>query len=192
MFSPVLLDSDDIGGENLQVKSIDRRERTKTAKLSAAAIDLMREAAAHDRVRLGGLNAPDIARLVKAVPVRLTGVARAIGGTHAVPKSQSRGCWIARSSRAMTTMGFEQCGIRALETRHQDVDMIAAIEIFRNASKAGVSRHGERSNRDGRAQQFHGHHQCLQAPSPARRVPAHQCAERRSGAQGARTVRLAA
>jgi uncharacterized flavoprotein (TIGR03862 family) len=47
----------------------------KTAKLSAAAIDLVREAAARDGVRLGGLPPPDIARLVKAVPVRLTGVA---------------------------------------------------------------------------------------------------------------------
>jgi hypothetical protein len=35
----------------------------------------VREAAARDGVRLGGLAPPDIARLVKAVPVRLTGVA---------------------------------------------------------------------------------------------------------------------
>jgi len=47
----------------------------KAAKLSAAAIDLMREAAARDGIRLGGLPPSDIARLVKAVPVRLTGVA---------------------------------------------------------------------------------------------------------------------
>jgi uncharacterized flavoprotein (TIGR03862 family) len=47
----------------------------KTAKLSAAAIDLVREAAARDGVRLGGLPPPDLARLVKAVPVRLTGIA---------------------------------------------------------------------------------------------------------------------
>jgi uncharacterized flavoprotein (TIGR03862 family) len=47
----------------------------KTAKLSAAAIDLVREAAARDGVRLGGLPPAEIARLVKAVPVRLTGIA---------------------------------------------------------------------------------------------------------------------
>ena len=47
----------------------------KTAKLSAAAIELVREAAARDGVRLGGLLPPDLARLVKAVPVRLTGIA---------------------------------------------------------------------------------------------------------------------
>jgi predicted flavoprotein YhiN len=35
----------------------------------------VRGAAARDGVRLGGLPPPDIARLVKAVPVRLTGVA---------------------------------------------------------------------------------------------------------------------
>jgi predicted flavoprotein YhiN len=35
----------------------------------------VREAAARDGVRLGGLPPPDLARLVKAVPVRLTGVA---------------------------------------------------------------------------------------------------------------------
>jgi uncharacterized flavoprotein (TIGR03862 family) len=47
----------------------------KTAKLSPAAIDLLREAAAHDSVRLGDLPPPELARLIKAVPVRLTGIA---------------------------------------------------------------------------------------------------------------------
>jgi uncharacterized flavoprotein (TIGR03862 family) len=47
----------------------------KTAKLSPAAIDLLREAAAHDSVRPGDLPPPQLARLIKAVPVRLTGIA---------------------------------------------------------------------------------------------------------------------
>jgi uncharacterized flavoprotein (TIGR03862 family) len=47
----------------------------KTAKLSPAAIDLLREAAAHRSTPLGDLPPQEIARLVKAVPVRLTGVA---------------------------------------------------------------------------------------------------------------------
>jgi uncharacterized flavoprotein (TIGR03862 family) len=47
----------------------------KTAKLSPAAIDLVREAAAHGGIRLADLPPQEIARLVKAVPVRLTGVA---------------------------------------------------------------------------------------------------------------------
>jgi predicted flavoprotein YhiN len=53
----------------------------KTAKLSPAAIDLLREAAAHDSVRLGDLPPPELARPIKAVPVRVTGtapIARAI------------------------------------------------------------------------------------------------------------------
>jgi uncharacterized flavoprotein (TIGR03862 family) len=53
----------------------------KTAKLSPAAIDLVREAAVHKGIRLGDLPPPEIARLVKAVPVRLTGVA---GMTRAI------------------------------------------------------------------------------------------------------------
>jgi uncharacterized flavoprotein (TIGR03862 family) len=47
----------------------------KTAKLSAAAIDLLREAAAQNGMRLGDLSPLEIARLIKAVPVRLTGIA---------------------------------------------------------------------------------------------------------------------
>ena len=47
----------------------------KTAKLSPAAIDLLREAAAHKGIRLGELPVPELARLIKAVPVRLTGIA---------------------------------------------------------------------------------------------------------------------
>jgi uncharacterized flavoprotein (TIGR03862 family) len=47
----------------------------KTAKLSPAAIDLLREAAAHRSTPLGDLPPREIAGLVKAVPVRLTGVA---------------------------------------------------------------------------------------------------------------------
>jgi uncharacterized flavoprotein (TIGR03862 family) len=47
----------------------------KTAKLSPAAIDLLREAAAHNGMRLGDLPPREIARLIKAVPVRLTGIA---------------------------------------------------------------------------------------------------------------------
>ncbi len=46
----------------------------KTAKLSAAAIDLLREAAAHNDIRLGDLPPRQIAAMIKAVPVRLTGV----------------------------------------------------------------------------------------------------------------------
>ena len=47
----------------------------KTAKLSPAAIDLLREAAVHQGIRLGELPVPELARLIKAVPVRLTGIA---------------------------------------------------------------------------------------------------------------------
>jgi uncharacterized flavoprotein (TIGR03862 family) len=47
----------------------------KTAKLSPAAIDLLREAAVHKSIRLGELPPPEIARLVKAAPVRLIGIA---------------------------------------------------------------------------------------------------------------------
>jgi uncharacterized flavoprotein (TIGR03862 family) len=47
----------------------------KTAKLSAAAIDLLRESAAHSGIRLRDLPPREIARLIKAVPVRLTGIA---------------------------------------------------------------------------------------------------------------------
>jgi uncharacterized flavoprotein (TIGR03862 family) len=47
----------------------------KTAKLSPAAIDLLRETAVHKRTPLGDLPPQEIARLVKAVPVRLTGIA---------------------------------------------------------------------------------------------------------------------
>ena len=45
----------------------------KTAKLSAAAIDLLREAAAQNSIRLGDLPPRETAALIKAVPVRLTG-----------------------------------------------------------------------------------------------------------------------
>jgi predicted flavoprotein YhiN len=47
----------------------------KTAKLSPAAIDLLREAAAHGGVRLGDLPPTELAHLIKAVPVHLTGIA---------------------------------------------------------------------------------------------------------------------
>jgi hypothetical protein len=47
----------------------------KTVKLSAAAIDLLREAAVQKGIRLGELPVPELARLIKAVPVRLTGIA---------------------------------------------------------------------------------------------------------------------
>ena len=47
----------------------------KTAKLSPAAIDLLREAAVHQGIRLGELPVPELARLIQAVPVRLTGIA---------------------------------------------------------------------------------------------------------------------
>jgi uncharacterized flavoprotein (TIGR03862 family) len=47
----------------------------KTAKLSAAAVDLVREAAVHNGIRLGDLPPPEMAALIKAVPVRLTGIA---------------------------------------------------------------------------------------------------------------------
>ena len=47
----------------------------KTAKLSPAAIDLLREAAVHHGIRLGELPVPELARLIQAVPVRLTGIA---------------------------------------------------------------------------------------------------------------------
>jgi uncharacterized flavoprotein (TIGR03862 family) len=45
----------------------------KTAKLSPASIDLLREAAAHNGIRLG--NPPELARLIKAVPIHLAGIA---------------------------------------------------------------------------------------------------------------------
>ena len=47
----------------------------KTAKLSPAAIDLLREAAVHQGIRLGELPVAELARLIQAVPVRLTGIA---------------------------------------------------------------------------------------------------------------------
>ena len=47
----------------------------KTAKLSLAAIDLLREAAVHQGIRLGELPVAELARLIQAVPVRLTGIA---------------------------------------------------------------------------------------------------------------------
>jgi len=47
----------------------------KTAKLSAAAIDLMREAAVRAGIRRGDLPPPEIAALIKAVPVHLNGIA---------------------------------------------------------------------------------------------------------------------
>ena len=47
----------------------------KTAKLSPAAIDLLREAAVHQGIRLGELPVVELARLIQAVPVRLTGIA---------------------------------------------------------------------------------------------------------------------
>jgi uncharacterized flavoprotein (TIGR03862 family) len=47
----------------------------KTAKLSAAAVDLVREAAVHRGIRLGDLPPPEIAALIKAVPVHLNAVA---------------------------------------------------------------------------------------------------------------------
>jgi hypothetical protein len=71
----------------------------KTAKLSAAAIDLVREAAARDGVRLGGLLPPDLARLVKAVPVRLTGIAaiaRAISTAGGVSFAEVDGNFMSR------------------------------------------------------------------------------------------------
>jgi uncharacterized flavoprotein (TIGR03862 family) len=47
----------------------------KTAKLSPAAIDLLREVTVHKGIRLGDLPLPELARLIQAVPVRLTGIA---------------------------------------------------------------------------------------------------------------------
>ena len=47
----------------------------KTAKLSPAAIDLLREAAVHQGIRLGELPVAELAHLIQAVPVRLTGIA---------------------------------------------------------------------------------------------------------------------
>jgi uncharacterized flavoprotein (TIGR03862 family) len=47
----------------------------KTAKLSPAAIDFLRETAAHECIRLGDLPPAKLARLIKAVPVHLTGIA---------------------------------------------------------------------------------------------------------------------
>jgi uncharacterized flavoprotein (TIGR03862 family) len=47
----------------------------KIGKLSAAAIDLMREAAVHDRLHLGDMPPTELAALIKAVPLRLTGIA---------------------------------------------------------------------------------------------------------------------
>jgi hypothetical protein len=46
--------------------------------------------------------------------------------------------------------------------------------------------------RRGRHDPFGRHHRCLQALPLAPQVPAQQCAERRGGAEGTRTVRLAA
>ena len=45
----------------------------KTAKLSPASIDLLREAAARNGIRLG--DPPELARLIKAVPIHLAGIA---------------------------------------------------------------------------------------------------------------------
>ena len=47
----------------------------KQAKLSPAAIDLLREAAARAAIRVAGQTSADLARLIKAVPVRLTAAA---------------------------------------------------------------------------------------------------------------------
>jgi uncharacterized flavoprotein (TIGR03862 family) len=63
----------------------------KTAKLSAAAVDLLREAAMRDDIRLGDLPPPEIAALIKAVPVHLNGIvgiARAISTAGGVSFSE--------------------------------------------------------------------------------------------------------
>jgi hypothetical protein len=71
----------------------------KTAKLSAAAIDLLREASGHKSIRLGELPVPELARLIKAVPVRLTGIAgiaRAISTAGGVLFSEIDGNFMLR------------------------------------------------------------------------------------------------
>jgi uncharacterized flavoprotein (TIGR03862 family) len=71
----------------------------KTAKLSAAAIDLLREAAVHKGIRLGELPVPELTRLIKAVPVRLTGIAgiaRAISTAGGVSFAEIDGSFMLR------------------------------------------------------------------------------------------------
>jgi uncharacterized flavoprotein (TIGR03862 family) len=71
----------------------------KTATLSAVAVDLLREAAAHGGIRLGDLPLPELARLIKAVPVRLTGIAeitRAISTAGGVSFDQIDGNFMLR------------------------------------------------------------------------------------------------
>jgi uncharacterized flavoprotein (TIGR03862 family) len=71
----------------------------KTAKLSAAAIDLLREAAAHKSIRVGELPPQELARLIKAVPVRLTsiaGIARAISTAGGVSFAEIDGNFMLR------------------------------------------------------------------------------------------------
>ena len=71
----------------------------KTAKLSPAAIDLLREAAAHGSVRLSDLPPPELAHLIKAVPVRLTGmagIARAISTAGGISFAEVDGNFMLR------------------------------------------------------------------------------------------------
>jgi uncharacterized flavoprotein (TIGR03862 family) len=73
----------DLAGQIARGRKKDSLSTTlrKLAKLSPAAIDLMREAAVLDRLRLGDLPPTELAALIKAVPLRLTGtagIARAI------------------------------------------------------------------------------------------------------------------
>jgi uncharacterized flavoprotein (TIGR03862 family) len=71
----------------------------KNAKLSPAAIDLLREAAAHDGIRLGDLPPAELARLIKAVPLHLTGIAgigRAISTAGGVSLAEIDGNFMLR------------------------------------------------------------------------------------------------
>ena len=58
-----------------QIKETLSTALRKQAKLRPAAIDLLREAAARAAIRVAGQTPADLARLIKAVPVRLTAAA---------------------------------------------------------------------------------------------------------------------
>ena len=78
----------------------------KTAKLSATAIDLLREAATHNDIRLGDLPPRQIARLIKAVPVRLTGIAgiaRAISTAGGVSRAGARKAGVSPKRRLLSS-----------------------------------------------------------------------------------------
>ena len=85
----------------------------KTAKLSAAAIDLLRESAAHSGIRLRDLPPREIARLIKAVPVHLTGIAgiaRAISTAGGVSFDESTKISCRAGSRGLRCRGNARLG----------------------------------------------------------------------------------